>query len=362
MASKNNKVGIFTWHFFTNFGSALQAYAMQESINDLGYKGEIIDYRGGKRNGEIFLLKSFISKFYKPEIRSYKFIDFQKKYFNMSRCVLKRENLKKASRKYKAIVAGSDQIWAPSQFNSTYFLDFFSGKKISYAASIGLEYIPSELCSQYQSLLFDFSSVMVREHTAKDLLFKNCDISSQVVLDPTMLISADNWKKLEKSTKHIESCAKKPFVFCYLLNKEHRYRELIENYAKKENLKIIGWSLNENDSSWMENLSKEIGPQEFLWLISRADTVITDSYHGTIFSLLYHKKFITLERFKNDSPICQNSRIYQLDKYFGIKENIVCADVCDELNVVNIKYTAFEEKLALLRKNSTTLLKNALEE
>lgn len=358
-------VGILTWHYYSNFGSALQAFALQTALEKLGCRAKIINYRnkkyglrsGSKDNIRFILNKTlgklpgkFGSRF------NYPYLCFQKSYLKETGIFQEESKLGEICRKFDAVVCGSDQIWAPNVFNPVYMADFDAPntKKISYAASIGLNDIPEELVGKYKELISEFDAVSVREEKGRELLSEKCGISSKVVLDPTLLVDVTDYKKLEKPVKNINE----PYVFCYFLNKDHKYRERVESYAKRYNLKICGFSVSGSDSQWMDTV-KRISPCEFLWLISNADTVFTDSYHGTIFSLLYHKKFYVFERFNKDDPICQNSRIGQLDSWFGIG-NVTLSEDKMPTEPWQYDFGRFEESLKKERKMSIDFLTEAL--
>lgn len=354
-------VGIITWHYYTNYGSALQAYAMQSSLTSLGWESCIINYRNkrfGKYNPvkekvKIFLDKTRIFKKY-----SFSFSAFCAEYLHQTSVKYNSGNLRKIVSKFDVVVCGSDQIWAPNVFNPVYMLDFVPDgiPKISYAASIGLNEIPDDLVGTYQKLLSRFQAISVREKQGAQLLDQRCGIKSEVVLDPTLLVNVGHWKELEKKVNR-----KDKFIFCYFLNKDHRYKEAVQAYAKRHGVEVIGCSANTEDASWMTILGNEIGPCEFLWLIHHAETVFTDSYHGTIFSLLYHKPFITFERFENSDKICQNSRIYQLDDHFCLSQRIIRVTDDTEIVIDDFDYDMFEQRLCELRKSSMEFLKKALE-
>lgn len=353
------KVGILTWHYYPNFGSALQAYALQEALHSIGCHEKVIDYRSIKY-GKILkfkidvkyaLGKIFHKFFYVP------FLAFQKDYMSLSLLTQNEKNLRKEVERLDAVVCGSDQIWAPNVFNPVYMANFVDGKtvcKISYAASIGLNYIPNKLVSQYKYLLSDFKAISVREEKGKDLLFKKCGITAKVVLDPTLLLTASEYRKMEKNV-----LVNGKFIFCYFLKADNDYQRTVLNSVETNKYKIVGCSAKKSDVSWM-NIQENIGPCEFLWLIDHAEAVFTDSYHGTIFSLLFHKEFWTFERFKPDDEICQNSRIQQLDYNFGIGGRIIQSDSSIQ-QCPAYSFDEFEVKLKILRKDSLDFLKEALE-
>lgn len=360
------KIGIITWHYYVNFGSALQAYSLQTTLEKFENKVEIINYRKLKfgkysKTKEVLRLIAYYCSQYlgnSCKIRfAYAFSRFQNQFLNQGNVIESLDKLEKIAPKYNSIICGSDQIWAPNVFNPIYMIDFADGhttKKISYAASIGLNDLPDSLVPTYKKLLSDFQSISVREESGKKLLYDKCGINSVVVLDPTFLLSVNKYQHLQKKVNISDD-----FVFCYFLNANHKYKEIVQEYTKKNNYRIIGWSAKASDSDWI-TLMQWIGPCEFLWLIEHAECIFTDSYHGTIFSLLFHKVFWTFERFEADDPICQNSRIYQLDKYFGIGNRIIRPNfLLSDCSPIN--YESFEQKLKELKKKSINYLKGALE-
>lgn len=353
------KVGILTWHYYPNFGSSLQALALQEVLRNTGVRVRIINYRNPRlnhfsRKSEFFrfLLSltagRLFSRLYYPHIY------FICRYLKQTRLFLSEQELSKHACHYDAIVCGSDQIWAPNVYNPVYFASFFEGKKISYAASIGLSSIPENLVTEYQNHLNSFSNIGVREEEGKKLLKDSCGLEAVLVLDPTLLLPVEYYKKVERRVKIIAQ----PFVFCYFLNPKHQYKNNVIEYAERNGLCIVGVSANMDDSSWMK-LFNDISACEFLWLIDNASLVLTDSYHGTIFSLLYHKEFRTYIRFSECDPISQNSRIRQLDSYFGINCCIQRPD--SSIETIVFDFSAFDKKLDFLRKESLSYLKRAIE-
>lgn len=359
------KVGIITWHYFPNFGSALQAYALQKTVQTLDYNVKILNYRDKKYgiyHGSKMHLQSIVhglaSKTNRLSSRfSYPFQYFQHRYIKETKLVQNKQKLPSFCGNFDAIICGSDQIWAPNVFDPVYMLDFVPDDipKISYAASIGLNDILGDLVETYKRLLTRFHAISVREKQGASLLEQTCGIKSEVVLDPTLLVNVESWEKIEKKINR-----KDKYIFCYFLNKNHKYKTAVQIYAKRKGIEVIGYSANPEDAEWMTILGKEIGPCEFLWLIHHAETVFTDSYHGTIFSLLYHKQFVTFERFESTDKICQNSRIYQLDDYFDLSLRIMRITEDTEIIIDDFDYSIFEQRLNRLRNRSMKYLQKAL--
>ncbi len=359
------RVGILTWHYFINFGSALQAYAVQRSIEKMGAEATIINYQDPKYSGKPWkdTLRYYIgklSKFFPDRFAmrfGYPYQQFQKHYMHLTRQAASKDEVSNIARNMDVLVCGSDQIWAPNVFNPIYMMDFDTRpnvRKVSYAASIGLERIPQDKVEQYTRLLCGFDAISVRETKGKNLLMQRCGVDSSVVLDPTLLLDQEEYRVMERCVSGI----KQPYIFCYFLNKDHTYRRSVEKYAKENGYAIYGSTLRLDDQEWMHRM-QYIGPGEFIWLIEHARAVFTDSYHGTIFSMLFHKPFCVFERFSNNDPICQNSRIEQLGIWFDMKSHLRSADedicICSAMDSKR-----FEMDLHVAREASLAYLKGAL--
>ena len=352
-------IGIVTWHYYGNFGSALQSLALFRAASSMG-EVEFVNYRD-PRFGSPNKLKDairivlgatighLISKY------AYGKCVFSHRYLKEGKLTTDEKTLTNLAGKYDIIICGSDQIWAPNCFNPVYFASFAQPhtRKISYAASIGLNDIPSPLVQEYRTLLSSFAAISVREDEGKKLLYDRCGINSTVVLDPTLLHDASFYSKLQCRVPGIKG----RFMLCYFLNTDHQYQERVECYARQHNLQIVGVSDRDDDGNWMLRLTN-LGAHHFLWLVNNAEVVMTDSYHGTIFSLLFHKTFYTFVRFAEDSPICQNSRIRQLQSYFNLEGHILGAT--DIPMATTMDYINFERRLGVLRKESLDYLHRAL--
>lgn len=362
-----DKVGILTWHYYFNFGSSLQAFALQKLIEGLGYDVSIINYRNPRLDKRVWwkdiarrVLRNTIGQL-SPRIRSKYSVPnalrFQERYLRQTNRFERPESLPSRIRGYRSLVYGADQIWAPNVYKPIYMGAYVPDgvRKVSYAASVGLNHIPDELADTYASNLSSFYAIAVREEEGRDLLKSRCDVDAQVVLDPTLMIEVQVYRNMERQ---LDVPIAGRYLFCYFLNKTHLYRERVEEYAKRHGLQIVGCSDKESDAEWMHRL-ENVGADQFLWLVDNAAAVFTDSYHGSIFSLLFHKDFWTLVRFAEDSPICQNSRIRQLQNYFGIGHRIISAtSEMDESKAID--YELFERQLTELRLHSLTYLRKAL--
>lgn len=361
-----NKIGILTWHYYVNFGSGLQAFALQKTIEDLGYDVRLINYRNLLYDNHCWwkilakhILRNTICRISKSMHDKYVSNTeiYQARYLKQTRRFTKPELLYKFIDGYSSVVYGSDQIWAPNVYAPIYMGAYVPNviKKISYAASIGLNEIPDNLTEAYRQNLSSYHAVAVREDEGQRLLKSRCGIDATVVLDPTLMVDVATYKKMLRPVDNVKS----KYIFCYFLNQEHNYKENVIEYAKAHNLHIVGVSDKHSDLEWMQRVTN-IGADQFLWLINNAETIFTDSYHGSIFSLLFHKNLWIFTRFAEDSPICQNSRIRQLQNNFNLSHRIIAAgQVINDSRTIDYNY--FEERLAALRKESLLYLKNALE-
>jgi hypothetical protein len=353
------RIGIITWHYYSNFGSQLQAYALVKTIRELGFQCKVINYHSIKF-GKPSKIKAFAERIIPliPE-RICRAISSQlvfpsvrfRSFFDQTSHAYTDEQLKCLSKDFDAIVCGSDQIWAPNVYNPVYMLTFVPDgvRKISYAASIGLNDIPNELVDAYRSNLQRLDFISVRENKGRDLLLKKCNIEAEVVLDPTLLLTGEQWKSIVKKPK-IDG----RYLFCYFLREDHNYETIVKEYAEKHNLKIYAVSAKSEDASWLTLLNyRDTGPKEFLGLILHAETVVTDSYHGSIFALQFHKNLYTFQRFASSEVLCQNSRIDQLKSNFLIDSRIINTYEVPRLpELPSMDWTAFETHCSALRERS----------
>lgn len=359
--NKTNRVGVLTWHYYQNFGSALQCFALQTLLENIGKEVKVINYRN-PNFGSVDMKKEFLCYLLAPILERFSTrfklsnLKFRKKYIHETGLVMSPEEVCEISKSFDAVIFGSDQIWAPNLLNTVYLGESIpdSIRKVSYAASIGLNTIPKELVSTYQEKLQSFYAVGIREEDGRILLKKECNIESTVVLDPTLMEDVGVYKKMQREVSGIQ----RPFIFCYFLNKKHKYKDIVQKYAREHNLQIVAVSDKPEDAEWTTRLTG-LGADHFLWLINNSETIMTDSYHGTIFSLLFHKNFWLFRRFEEDDPICQNSRIRQLQNDFNISHRIISSDtIIDESRPIDYQY--FECQLSRLRSSSLSFLKNSL--
>ena len=248
MENSNKKVGIMTWHTYNNYGSVLQAYATQKIIaNNTNFTPELIHYMPKQKKVSLLKklkIKNILFKIFNSGsklkeniyVHGEKFNDFRNKYFKYSTNCKDATELFLLNNEYEKFVCGSDQIWAPTVFDENYFLSFVdnNSKKISYAPSIGMNSIENkEIRENMASLIKTFDSLSIREESGKEIIKSICGKNASVVLDPTLLLSKEEWKEnFQLDKTNIE---KDSYILCYFLGENNNYYKIVEKIAKRYN-------------------------------------------------------------------------------------------------------------------------------
>lgn len=331
-----DKVGIVSYYKNINFGSVLQACAMQMIIRKLGYDCEHIRYffRQNKKqkiisvlaNPSQFLKNKFALYFQKitcPEIavRRKKFHQFVEEFIKESTKIYSQNDVTETTEIYDVFVCGSDQIWAPNQFNEFFYIDFISEKarKIAYAPSIGLPLIPDHLKGKIASLISNIGYLSIREKEGSAIVRELTGLDIPVVLDPTLMIDKTEWLAKVKSS----IAPKEPYILCLFLGENHQHRQAVETYRNYKGYKIVVIPFRKGDYSWGDICLADAGPLDFIDLVNNAAIVFSDSFHGAAFALNLNKPFGVFMRFAEDHPICQNSRIRNLLSLFSLQKRLV---------------------------------------
>lgn len=381
-----DKIGICACYATLNYGSMLQAYATQITINNLGYDSEFIVYRKSSSisykikqlprlfnknllfDKSIALQKKLALKMH-PEIkkkdkcRKEAFLKFSKEYYvKFSKEYIGYEELKKGAKNYDSVVVGSDQLWTPGGLATNFYNLMFvpdNINKVSYATSFGVSQIPWYQKKRTKEYLERINFLSVREIAGAKIIKELTGRDANVVVDPTLLLSLEEWNE-RIPLKHIVS---EKYIFCYFLGKNLKHRDIAKQLQQKTGLKIVCTpyldSFVKSDKSFGDYQLFDIGPNDFVNLIRGAEYVLTDSFHGSVFSIIYHKKFITLNRFSNGRQ-SRNSRIDSLCEVLGLSERRQCDDIFTNMDA-EIDYTIVDEKLDEIRKSSIEYLRKSLE-
>lgn len=369
------RVGILTFHQAHNYGAMLQAWALTHYINSMGYQAEIINYHSAevsrlyrfipwqlrppvKRILKEYPLKTAIKICLKelwrlrPVVRVWwkrrdSFKRFMNQYLHCHGKGLSLRQLKDLP--YDAVICGSDQIWVTQ--DPAYYAGFETkARKIAYAPSIGNRQFPVEMHSTIYRWLRDFDAVSVREQSLADYLvgLYGCPMPP-VTLDPTLLLKAADYNKITAENQHPE----KAYVFVYCVLENDSMVQMAQAYAQEHGMDIIVLR-----GFWRDDVKDQIqdaqsGPEEFLSYIKNAAYVVTNSFHGTVFSILFHVPFASVY------PDGGNNRIDNLLQALNLQDRHVAEG---ELPDVGSEWTEVDRKLSSLRESSDTFLRNALKE
>nr|WP_317362517.1 polysaccharide pyruvyl transferase family protein [uncultured Blautia sp.] len=343
------KIGILTFTEGYNYGNKLQNYALLTYLkNNFSCEVKTVNNciaQGSKLSKAILLLKWSVpsKKHYMYWKRLVRFKEFNKEYLNFT-----KEKLTNSSRKFTEVdclVCGSDQIWNPNYYES---INLLTGKlpspkrSISYAASFGVSEIPQEKKKDFAEALKNLDAISVREKQGVAICNELGFAESRVNIDPTFLLSKSEWLKVvKKPNKKVPA----KYVVTYFLGKiEEENEKLINNYCVKNNLTRI--DLNSvNALEWFD-----ITPFEFLYLINNSEFVFTDSFHASVFSIIFGKQFLTAERVSDDTNR-MSSRIDTLFSTFSCKNHRMKTfdGNVDALKIDNVKV----ESIIQYEKNRT---------
>lgn len=370
----------------TNYGSMLQAYATLKTIQNLGYDLVFIKYKkqrnlfdwlkiapGLMLSGGFELLRNRI--LHRIQLRKYpeyrinngiriyttnefkknEFVPFFKEYIGF-------KALQEGSKEYDAIFVGSDQVWRPFGFYSSYWNLMFaddSVPKFSYSSSYGVSDIPKVQRKGTKKYLERLNLISVREDKAKQIVEKYSNKKAKVVADPTMLFTKEQWEDFAKvSTVKINE----PYIFCYFLGTRKEIRIKAKELSEKTGLKIVIMRHMDEyvkaDESIGDYYPYNINPRDFVKLLMNAEYVCTDSFHGTVFSIIMHKKFITFYRVNPKKGNSTHSRIDSLLNKFGLSNRLFKNDILSIKQDIN--FSMVDEIMNSYREDSMLFLKNAL--
>lgn len=333
------KTATLTWNSFYNYGTCLQAYALQHYIESLGYENHIMDDRSIIHNPTPKTASAKSERIWKRRFKKLlqSFQADRRIFFKYQRLLcssidtFKRNCLKvdydittvlKDESDYDVYICGSDQIWVTSGFKNPkwdfYYAAFTKRKKISYAPSIGAYQIDEKWKAKISGLIAPFFALSVREEAGKNALQELTNKKVELVVDPTLLLSKQEWEHVLPEKKKNDG----KYVLGYILTPNDKYYRIAQDYAHQHGLKFYLFMLNLEDYGHADRLISG-GPFDFLGYLRNADMVFTDSFHGTIFSTVFERPFYTFKRFADEASINQNSRIETLLKNMGAKDRLI---------------------------------------
>lgn len=386
------KIAIVSCYFQHNYGSMLQALATQMALDKLGIENETINIEGFRSEIKKSKIKYFVkasltsdilaSKFgmaktvarrklikddysLKSRERSKLFDDFYKENFRLSKKYNSITELSsKCASNYSAVLVGSDQLWLPANIAADYYTLSFVPKNVNsvaYATSFGQSSLPSDISKNASVFLKNIKHIGVREESGQKLVKQLAGRDVPVVCDPTLLFSGEEWLKIQK----IEPIITEPYILCYFLGNNPPHREFAKRLREATGLKIVALvNLDEyvkSDNDYADFTPYDVNPADFLNLIRNASYVCTDSFHCSVFSILYRKIFFTFRRYTRNTKSSTNSRLDTLFNMVGIDNRIFYGDE-DVINVLNqkIDFEYANGRLAKEREKGYEFIKEAI--
>lgn len=368
------KIGIITFHASYNCGSILQCMALKNRLEAKGADVDIINYSSEEQQKlySVFYKKYNLKNIVKNLlcVRGYSKIknhyEQYKKYINyifdlVGPFLSNSDEIKNSIAHYDMLIAGGDQVWNVNcdDFSTAYFLDFDeSTYKISYSPSLGATNInESPNAEEYARLLNRFDAISCREVNGKKWLEELTKRNVELIADPTMLLDEEEWTRQIKAP--LKKTIKRDYIFYYAFSYSPENNRCVQKIAEKNNLSVIiidakQWYIKGLEHYKNFILCNETGPNAFLNLMIGAKYVITTSFHGTVFSLLFHKQFIYINN-KNHEPTDDRTsflleRMNLLDRY------IYAEDVTFEKLNESINYSFVDSQIYKMRSKANDYL------
>lgn len=391
------KIGIVTQYYnSTNYGGNLQAYALCAVLDHKGYNAEQICFpfealiqreKGVKalfsrgfcyffkkvlRRVKYMLVNPIIEPKKKREEQKHQvrkkrtaaFFNFNRNLIPHSREIYNSESIGSCVENYDVFITGSDQVWNFDWYNPSYFLDFVpsSKTKMSYAASVAMPSLTKQQAKIVKNSLQDYKAISVREKSAVKLLEGLSPVEVQTVLDPTLLLTKEEWDKVCS-----DRVINEDYIFCYFLGDNQQERKIVEEFARLHSLKvvviphIVGIKLIERNFG--DERLYDASPEQFLSLIKHAKYVFTDSFHAVVFSNIYQKQYFVFNRSQKGE---MSSRIVDITKLFHQEERFCAGKNKENVDYVtslsDIDYTKENKDFEKLKQASIEFLEKNLKD
>ncbi len=365
------KIGILTYHRAHNYGALLQAYALKRYIESLGHNVEFIDYWPDYHKNLFRIFPNFsksnplrwLKSLMKFSISIRRTLKRRKGYLNFIKHELSLQRKPKYKNKislnnviYDAIIYGSDQIWREQKnaqfkgFDDVYFGEhIICNKKISYAASMGITSIDPGSLNKLKNLLGNFKHISVRENKLQEIIAQNAGIKPELVLDPVFLLEPYSWLKLLPEKRII----KEKYIFFYQLHLSEEATNFVEVLKEKTNLSVIEIQGRINPFKFGKRYRYQTAnPFDFLRLIRDAEIVVSTSFHGIAFSILFNKNFYALGMGAN------SDRANTLLQHAGLEERMINNQ--DEFELYKSRKLKINNTFNHIVEHSKLFLNNAI--
>lgn len=367
------KIGILTFHHSLNCGAALQAWALQMHLRKCGYDASIVNYGKIGWPGKYYLkcdsLRHFVGSFYNgfntflksfgiEDYRRHLYRRFMREQMALGGKVCKANITKRG---YTHLIAGSDQVWHPviNEGDDTYFLANVPDgvKRISYAPSFGVDEFDPELERKMAEWLTRFDALSVREPQGAEIVKRLCGRDAAVVCDPTLLLERTDYEKVERRPRF---GLPEKYIAVYTICGHPWAETAALELGEKKSLPVVHLPGGQLARWYLPGKAKRVtalGPAEWLWFIRHAEYVVTNSFHGTVFSLMFHNPFTVAMNGK-----ASDARMLSLLDGVGLNGdfNAELQSRGDRSDCVNVDWGKVDEAMKRLAGNGKVYLEQAL--
>ena len=317
-----SSVGVMTFLHNDNYGSSLQAYALQRVIREAGHKCAHIDYQPDRNEKIRNMLRSgnspklILDGIRKREVRagqagaqqkSEAIPDFYRRRMELTQPCRNAKELETQSRKFDILLCGSDQIWNPVWLNPAYFLTFAGkeARKIAYAASLGVSGQPKAAkIRRIRRWTEGFEAISVREDEGAELMREMTGKRPEVMPDPVCLLSAEEWSEIAEKPPEGE-----PYLLCYFIGESGLYWGKVRQLQETTGLRVLVMPVTAGSYRSGFELLAGTGPESFLGAVKGAACFCTDSFHGLAFGTIFSVRTELLRRYSDSDPESKNSRV-----------------------------------------------------
>lgn len=370
-------IALITQLHWNNLGTALQAYALHKKLLMLGCDNEYIDCVDKRSSARVFVskLKQFAlrilralhlakpnSNYWETELFKGTFDrteDFR--ISEIKRRVFTPSELHSTNSTYEKFIVGSDQMWFPDAIlrgnDPVRLLDFVTDntKKYSYAPSFGTTNLSDDFIGFITKRIQAFNLVSCRERSNANLLASKTKREVSFVLDPTMLLPEEHWRTISKcDINH----PKGEYILCYILGTKDCISEYAEKMGKKNDCPVY-YILTHPHYATKQHCIKDVGPREFVHLIDNCKVLVTDSFHGIMFSVIFKKPFYVFTKLSSNASNNDNDRIMEVLREFNLVERF-CKDDVEAGIIEPIKYDSLMPNIETLIHSSEVYLQNVI--
>lgn len=377
-------IGVCIRYFHENYGGILQAYATTKILEMRGIDYELIQYEkkltlaekiksvprllnGVLLNDKYEALKKKNGMKKHPEfakkdvVRMKAFAGFNQAAFTkLSPVFVGYKALCQGAQRYDVVVTGSDQLWSPAGLPTNFYNLMFvpdTIRKVSYASSFGVKQIPWYQTKRTQEYLNRIEYISMRENRGTEIVRELTGRDVQTVLDPVFMLDANQWAQFIPFKREINE----PYIFAYFLGANPEHRMAVKELTKKTGMKVVALRHLDQYVSEDENFGDfapyDVAPDRFLNFIRGAEYVCTDSFHGSCFSIIHHKKFMVFNRYSETAKHSKNSRIDTLCQNLGVEDRRYTGNI--EAIMQEIDYCGVDRRVQELKKQASDYLDRA---